>query len=74
MNTATKTGARCFKNCFYKIVHNIAEATGEFKGNKIAGKIVKPKPAPDLNSRYFEEIVITAEKREEILNKLRPVS
>ena len=61
------------ENCFQKVVHKTAEATGEFIGNKIADKIVKPKPVPDDNSRYVEEIFIPPEKREEILNKLRKI-
>ena len=64
---------KCCKNCFQKVVHEAAEATGEFIGNKIADKIVKLKPAIDENSRNVEEIVIPAEKIQKILNKLRPV-
>ena len=33
------------------IFHKTAEATGEFIGNKIAEKIVKPKPVSDANLR-----------------------
>ena len=32
-------------------------------GNKIADKIMKPKPAADENSRNAEEIIISLEKR-----------
>ena len=42
-----------------------------FIGNKIADKIVEPKLAPDINSRNVEEIDISSEKIEAILNKLR---
>ena len=42
-------------------------------GNKIAEKIVKPKPVIDENSRNVEEIVIPPEKRQEIFKKLRQV-
>ena len=59
------------KTASTKIVHKAAEASGEFLGNKIADKIVKPKPESDMNSRYVEEIVIPPEEREEILNELR---
>ena len=50
------------------------EVTGEFIRNKIANKIVKPKPAPAVNSRNVEEIIIPPEKWEEILNELRELS
>ena len=45
----------------------------EMIGNKIAEKIVIPKPVSDLNSQNIEEIAIPQEKRQEILNKLRQV-
>ena len=32
-------------------------------------KIVKPKPVSDLNSRNLEEIVISPEKRQEVLDE-----
>ena len=47
--------------------------TGEFIGNKIADKIVKPKPVTDENVGDAEEIIIPPEKKEEILNELRQV-
>ena len=37
--------------------------TGEFIGNKIADKIVKPKPVSDENLRDAEEIIIPSEKK-----------
>ena len=45
---------------------NIETTTGEFIGNKIVDKIVKP--AENLRD-VAEEIFISPEKREEILNK-----
>ena len=39
------------------------EATGEFRGNKIVNKIVKPKLVIDENSRNVEEMIIPTEKR-----------
>ena len=56
-----------------KVVHKIAEATGEFIGNKITDKIMEPNPVPEENSRNFEEMIIPPEKREELLNELRQV-
>ena len=43
-----------------------AEGTGEFTGNKITNKFVKPKPVPKANSRNVEEIVIPPEKKRNI--------
>ena len=63
MNTATKTGLHALKTALKKVVHKAAEATGEFIGNKVADKIVKPKPAPEANSRNKKEIIIPPEKR-----------
>ena len=59
------------------MVHKAAEATGKFIGNKTVdvvaklsdNKIVKP----DENSRNVEEMIISTEKREAILNKLKQV-
>ena len=50
-------------------VHKATEATGEFTGNKIADKIVKP----NRNPRNFKEINISPRKREEIFDELRQV-
>ena len=60
--------AKC-KASSKKVVHKAAEATGKLIRNKIANKVVKPKPVPNENSRNVEEIIIPPEKREEILNK-----
>ena len=70
MDTAAKTGIDAPKTATKKVAHIAAEATCEFIGNKIADKIVKPKPVPDENSRNAKEIVIPPEKRQEILKKL----
>ena len=45
------TGLDTLKSAFKKLGHKSAEATGEFIGNKIADKIVKPKHVIDENSR-----------------------
>ena len=47
------------------VVHKTAKATVEFIGNKIAGKIVKPRHVIDKNPRNVEEIITQPEKREE---------
>ena len=69
LDTATKTELDARKPALKKIVYKAAEATGQLAGNKIAEKIVKP----DASSRNVEEIIISPEKREEILNGLRQV-
>ena len=51
-----------------KVDHEAAEATGEFIGNKIADKTLKPKPVLDENSRNVKEMIILPEQKEEILN------
>ena len=40
-------------------------------GNKIYENNVRLKPVPGMNSKNVEEIVISLEERQEILNKLR---
>ena len=45
-----------------KVAHKAAREF-IFIGNKIASKIVKPRPVPDMNSRNNEEIVIPPEER-----------
>ena len=69
MDTTTKTEIDVLKTASTKVVHKVAESTGEFIGNKIAYKIVKPKIVSDENSRNFEEIIISPEKIMEILNE-----
>ena len=67
------TGLDALKNTFKRVVYKAAEATCEFTRNKIAGKIVKLKHVIDLNLNNVEEIIISPEKREEILKKLMQV-
>ena len=45
------TGLDALKTTSKKVFHKVAEATGEFTGNRIADKIVKPKHVIDENSR-----------------------
>ena len=61
LGTATKTGIGVFKTASKNVAHKAAEATGEFIGNKIADKIAKPKPVPDVNSRNNEEMITPLE-------------
>ena len=73
LDTADKTGLEALKTASKKVVHKASEATGEFIGDNIADKTVKPKPVPGENSRNVEEIVIPPEKKQEILNESRQV-
>ena len=68
------TGLDALKTASKIVVHKAAEATGEFKGNKVTDKIVKQKPVIDENSRDAEKVIIPPEKREEISKELRQVS
>ena len=43
MDADTKTGLDALKTGTKKVAYKVPEATGEFIGNKIADKIVKPK-------------------------------
>ena len=43
MDADRKTGLDALKTATKKVVYKVPEATGEFIGNKIADKIVKPK-------------------------------
>ena len=66
MDTATKTGLDAAKTASKRIVQKTAEATGDLIGKKIADKITsiaKPKEK--------EEIYITPEKRQQIIDDLR---
>ena len=67
------TELHALKTASKNVVHKAAEGTGQFIGNKIANKIVKPKHAIDENPKNVEEIIILPEKREEIINELRQV-
>ena len=62
MDTAAKTKLDALKTCLKNVVYKATEARSEFVGNKIADKIVKPKPVPNNNLRNVEEIIIPPEK------------
>ena len=66
LDTATRTWLDIPKIVSKKVVHKVAEATGEFIGNKIAEKIVKPKPVPYVNPRNFEELLFHQKKTRNI--------
>ena len=54
LDTAAKAGLNTLKTDSKNAVHKIAETTGEFIGNKIAEKTVKPKHVLKANSRNVE--------------------
>ena len=54
LDAATKTGLNALKPVTKKVAHKVAEAKGEFIGNKITDKIVKPKLMSDENSKNFK--------------------
>ena len=60
-------------NVSKKVVHK----AGEFLGNKIADAVTKSNNnkivKPNKNPRNVQEIMISPDKRDEILNKLRKV-
>ena len=62
MDTPAKTKLDALKTALKKVVYKADEARSEFVGNKIADKIVKPKPVPNNNLRNIEEIIIPPEK------------
>ena len=49
------TGVDALKTASKKVVHKATEATGEFIGNKIANKILKPKHVIDENPTMLKK-------------------
>ena len=76
-NQLLDTGIDSLKAASEKVVHK----TGEFLGNKITDAVAKPhdnkivetKTVINENLKNFEQIIIPLEKREQILNEVRPV-
>ena len=64
------TGLDALNTDFKKGVHKAAEAAGEFRGNRITDKIVKPKHVIDENPRNVEEIMILPEKKRRNIKRL----
>ena len=72
MDTATKTGIDTAKTASKRVVQKTAEATGDLIGNKIADKITslgKTKSKEKEDKR--QEIFISPEKRQQIIDELR---
>ena len=70
MDTAKKTGIDAAKIVSKRVVQKTAEATGDFIGNKIADKITSLGKTKS-QEKETEEIYISAEKRQQIMNDLR---
>ena len=70
MDTPTKTAGDAAKTLSKRVVQKTAEATGDFIGNKIADKITSLGKTKS-QEKETEEIYISAEKRQQIINDLR---
>ena len=72
MDTATKTGIDAAKTTSKRIVQKTAEAAGDLIGNIIADKIASiGKPKEKEETKEIEEIFISQEKRQQIIDDLR---
>ena len=72
MDTAAKTGIDAAKTASKRVVQKTAEATGDLIGNKIADKITSiGKPKEKEKAKGIEEIYISPEKRQQIIDDLR---
>ena len=72
MNTAAKTKIDPTKTASKRVVQKSAEATGDLIENKIAEKITSiGKSKKDDKTKKVEEIYITPEKRQPIIDDFR---
>ena len=72
MNIATKTGMDTVKIASKRVVQKTAGATGDLIGNKIADKITSVgKPKEKKKTKEIEEIYISPEKIQQIIDDLR---
>ena len=72
MNIATKTEMDAVKIASKRVVQKTAEATGDLIGNKIADKITSAgKPKEKEKTKEIEEIFISPEKIQQIVDDLR---
>ena len=72
MDTVTKTGIEAAKTASKGVVQKTAEATGDFIGNKIAGKITSlGKTENKEKEEERQEIYIPPEKRQDIIYDLK---
>ena len=61
-NNASIAGPNAAKTASQNVVHKTAEVTRELIGNRISGKIAKPKHVSEANPRNVEGIVISSKK------------
>ena len=72
MDAATKTGIDAAKAASKTVVQKPAEATGDLTGNKIVHKITSiGKSKEKEKPKETEEIYISPEKRQQIIDDLR---
>ena len=74
IDTATKTGIDAAKTASKRVVQKTAEATEDLIGNKIADKISsvgKPKEKKKEKINKPEEIYISPERRQQIIDNLK---
>ena len=72
MDTATKIGIEAAKTASKRVVQKTAEATRDLIGNKIADKITSiGKSKEKEKTNKAEEIYISPEKRQQIIDGLR---
>ena len=74
MGIATKTGIDAAKTASKRVVQKTAEAIGDLIGNKIADKITslgKTKSKEKEKEEERQEIYISPEKRQQIINDFR---
>ena len=72
MDAATKTGIDAAKNASKRVVQKTAEATWDLIGNKIADKITSVgKSKEKEKTNQTEEIYISPEKRQQIIDDLK---
>ena len=72
MDTAKKAGIDAAKTTSKRAIQKTAEAMGDLIGNKIADKITSiGKPKEKEKTKEIEEIYISPEKRQQIIDGLR---
>ena len=71
MDTATKTGIDAAKTASKRVVQRTAEATGDSTGMKKADKITSIGKPKVKGKNKVEEIYISPEKRQQIIDDLR---
>ena len=71
MDTTTKTGIDAARTTSKRIVQKTAEATGDLIGNKIDDKITSIDKTKEKETKKTEEIYISPEKRQQVIDDLR---